>query len=246
MIKIITILTKFVVAFLVAILFSACKYDIDLGNDIEGNENITTETRTITEDFKSIEVSTGIEVTIEQSNTKSVTVITDSNLQEIINTTVENGVLVIHPSESYDASQAPKIIIKMPVIEALEASSGSEIRSTNTLKGTNISIVTSSAAEVNVNIEFENITLDASSGSSITANGKAIKLETSASSGSEISAKDLFANEVIANASSGAEIIVRPILSLNAEASSGADINYNTHPKTIQKKISSGGSIDKE
>ena len=246
MLKIIHILTKFVVAFIISILFSSCKHNLNFGNDVEGNGNITTETRTISEDFKSIAVSTAIQVTIEQSNTKSILVVADSNLQEIINTTVENGILVIHPKESFDASQTPKIIIKMPIIEALEAASGSEIRSINTLKGGDLSIATSCAAAVNVNIEFENIIIDASSRSTITANGKAIKLTTSASSGSKIIAKNLFVNQVTADASSGAEIIVHPILSLNAEASSGAQIKYHRNPKTIRRKTSSGGSIDKK
>jgi hypothetical protein len=56
----------------------------------------------------------------------------------------------------------------------------------------------------------------------------------------------LLTNEVIADASSGASIEIHPVLDLRAEASSGASIEYNIAPKTLQKKTSSGGSIDKD
>lgn len=243
MIKIITLLTKFVVAVLIAILFSSCKYDIDLLGT-NGNGDITTETRIVSEDFKSIDVSAGIEVVVEQASEKFVSVQADSNLQKMIDVKVENGVLVIKPNENYDSTQSPIVTVKMPIIENLEASSASEIKSKNVLKGNQINIGSSSGSEIKVELEFENISLDASSGSTISANGKALKVKTDASSGSEINAEDLLANEVIASVSSGAETSVHPIVGLNAEASSGGEIHYNTNPKSIRKDISSGGSID--
>ena len=99
---------------------------------------------------------------------------------------------------------------------------------------------------INLKIESDNIYCDTSSGSEITISGKALKLDTSSSSGSSIHAEDLQANEVIADASSGSSINVHPIVSLNAEASSGASVSYNIEPKSIQKKSSSGGSIDRQ
>lgn len=243
MIKVITILTKIIIVSMIALLFSSCKYDINL-NNIKGNGDITSQKRNIESDFKSIDVSYGIEVVLEQSNNKSVMVEADSNLQNHIITKVENGVLVIKSDQSYNSTKTPKVTVQMPIIEDLQASSGSSIKSTNTIKGENINLSTSSAAEMDINLEADNISLDSSSGSSIKANGKALKLETTASSGSEITADDLLANEVNADVSSGATTSVHPIVSLIAEASSGGEINYNTTPKSIQKNISSGGSID--
>jgi hypothetical protein len=73
-----------------------------------------------------------------------------------------------------------------------------------------------------------------------------LKMKANASSGSEIDAKNLLANEVNAEASSGATISVHPIVSLDAEASSGGSINYNKVPKSIRKETNSGGSIHQE
>ncbi|NDP28259.1 MAG: DUF2807 domain-containing protein [Flavobacterium sp.] len=243
MLKIIAIITQFIVAALMALLFSSCGNSLNLGMGIKGSGNITTETRTVNQDFKSIEVSTGIKVVLEQSDNKSITVEIDDNLQEHIITKIENGVLKIESNENYSATDTPIVNVKMPVINGLSASSGSEISSSKTLISTNINAKSSSGSTIDVDVEADAISLDSSSGSTIEASGKALKLETSSSSGSTIDAKDLMANEVISKASSGSSTSIYPIVKLDAKAASGSSIGYHKIPKTISKEESSGGSI---
>lgn len=250
MIKLIAIITKFIVVTLMALLFSSCKYSVDLdgfGKSITGSGHITTENRMVHGDFKSVEVSNAIDLVIEQSDKTEIIVEADDNLQKEITTKVENGVLIVACDyNSFINVKSRKVTVKMPIIEGLQASSASSIKSMNTLKGENINVRASSAADINLSIESDIISCKASSGSSISINGKALKLETKSSSGSDINAKDLLVNDVIAKASSGGSINVHPIVSLNAKASSGGNINYNIIPKSIQKSTSSGGSIEQD
>ena len=246
MIKLITLITKFVVVALTVLLFASCNYSIDL-KSIKGSGHVTTEKRTVNGDFKSVEVSNAIDLVIEQSDKTEIIVEADDNLQKGITTKVENGVLIVSSKyHNFLNVKSRKVTVKMPIIDGLQASSGSSIKSIGTIRGENISLDASSAAEINLDIESDFISSETSSGSSISIHGKALKLETTASSGSEIDAKDLLANEVISNASSGGEITVHPLVSLDAEASSGGDIKYNTAPKSIQKRSSSGGSVSQE
>jgi Putative auto-transporter adhesin, head GIN domain len=246
MIKVIIMLTKFIIATTIALLLNSCNIKADFGTGEKGNGKLTTEVRNIKEDFSSVDVGAGIEVVLEQSKDKFVSVEAESNLQKLIDTKVENGVLIIEPNESINATKTIKVTIRMPKIEGLEASIGSAIKGIGAFKGDSISIDASSAAAVNVNLKYDNITLDASSGSSINAKGIALKLESSASSGSEIDANELLVNEVDADVSSGGNIQVHPIVKLNGNASSGGNITYNIEPKSITKDESSGGNVGKE
>ena len=246
MVKFITLLTKIILVTLFAVLFASCN-NISHMNSISGSGNVTTETRNVTATFKNIKVSNAIDLVIEQADITEIVVETDDNLQDIITTKVENGVLIIKSnSSSFRNATSKKVTVKMPIIEDLDASSAATISCKNIIKGENISLSTSSAANINLKIESDNIYCDSSSGSEIIISGKALKLDTSSSSGSSIHAEDLMANEVIADASSGSSINLHPIVSLNAEASSGASVSYNIEPKTIQKRSSSGGSVDRE
>jgi len=241
MIKIIIHITKLIVVTLTALLFASCNLNM---NTIEGSGNVTTEKRIVQGDFKNIRVSNAIDLVIEQSDSTSITVEADDNLQKEIETTVENGTLVIRCKfNSFRNISQKKVTVKMPVINKIEASSAASVASKNIIQGQDIELETSSAATMDVNVESDNISCITSSGSSITIEGKALKTIARASSGSSVNAGKLLANEIEADASSGGDLVVHPIVSLKAGASSGGSINYNNAPKTIEKTASSGGSI---
>jgi hypothetical protein len=216
-------------------------------NGIHGSGNVTTENRNVSGDFKSIKAENGLDIVLEQSGETSVTVIADDNVQQHIKTTVENGVLKITSDvHSFFDVHSKKIVIKMPNIESIDVSSGSSFTSKNTIKGTDIELKTSSGASMEIAIEAEKASCESSSGSSMTLQGKAIDLETASSSGSNIDAEKLMSNTITASASSGSTIDVFPLVSLNADASSGGNINYHNVPKNINKQSSSAGTINKD
>lgn len=245
MLKIITIITKFVVVTIIALLFGACNFG-DL-NSIKGSGNVTTEQRKVSGDFTNVEVSDDLEVEIQQSDKLEITVIADDNIQKEIVTKIEDGVLTISSNYgNYSDMASKKVIVKMPIIEGLQASSSSRITNKLPLKGNSITVSSSSAANINVTLEYENIQLSSSSGSNQEIKGKALSVEVKASSGSEINANELLANEIVAKSSSGSSINISPIVSLQAKASSGSSITYHKIPKSIQKEEHSGGNISQE
>jgi hypothetical protein len=246
MIKVITLITKFIVITLIALFFGSCNQLGEL-RSITGSGHVTTEKRNVTGDFKNVEVSNAIDLVIEQSDKTEIIVEADDNLQKEITTKVENGVLIISCKiGNYINVSSKKVTVKMPIIEGLEASSASTISSKNTLKGNSLSLTSSSAGTISAAVEYETIQLTSSSASNQNINGKAIHLETASSSGSVLNAGELLANEVVAKASSGSSITVSPIVNLKADASSGGSITYKKSPKSIEKEEHSGGSVHQE
>ncbi|RUT68977.1 DUF2807 domain-containing protein [Flavobacterium cupreum] len=241
MIKIIIHITKFVVATVTALLFASCNFN---GNSIEGSGHVTTEKRIVHGDFQNVKVSNAIDLVIEQADATEIIVEADDNLQKEITTTVENGTLVIRCKYgSFRNISSKRVIVKMPVINKIDASSSASVQSRNVLQGQDIDLETSSSATMNVIVESDNISCSSSSGSSIRIEGKALKIITNASSGASVNAGKLLANEVEASASSSGSLEVHPILSLKADASSAGSILYNSAPKTIEKTVNSGGSV---
>jgi len=239
MIRIITLVTKLIAATLLASLFSSCKFSADFdgfGKSVKGSGNVTTEIRTISQPFTCIEASNGLDIVVEQSNEIMVEVIADDNLQKEISTKVENGVLKITCTySSFNNVKEHKVHVKMPKIDSLKAATGANIKALNTLKGNAINVELSTAAEMDLELSYETIKSTCSSGSSLTVSGKALRFDGNASSGSDVDGENLLANEIMATASSGGEMTVHPILSLVAEASSGADISYTAVPKSLKK-----------
>ncbi len=239
MIKLIITLTTFAIT----ILFSSCKSNIDFDNAIDGNGNVKTEVRTITQPFTKIAVSRGITVLLEQDANVFVEVETDENLLKHITTIVENGTLIVTSDENIDDSAARIVRVKMPVIESLETTSGSSLTSKNILRGTNLSVKSSSGSDINTTLEYEKVHAESTSGSDLTLAGKALKFDSASSSGSQINAAKLLANEVHAQATSGSSTDAHALVKINGKASSGASIDFEGKPKIIKKEESSGGSV---
>lgn len=243
MLKVITFIAKYIVITLMALLFGSCAKFGDI-NTISGSGNVTVEHRPVTADFKNIEISNALELVIEQSDKPVIIVEADDNLQKEITTSISNGVLTInYKSGNHVNVTKNKITVKMPVIEGIEASSAAVVTSNGILMGNNLILVTSSAASVNADLEYEKVQLTGSSASNQKIKGKALQVEATTSSASVIDSKDLLANDVKASASSGGSIHVHPLINFSGEASSGGSIAYSGTPKSIQKEENSGGSV---
>ena len=243
MTKFILYLTKIVVLLITVLLLASCKTNWDIGDGRKGSGTITTQTRPATQTFSKIKVQQGIVLDVTQTDTQSIVVSTDDNIQDLIQTRIDGDVLTISAKESYNTTTSPKVNVSLKTISALTASSGSEIKSKGMLSSTNLDVKSSSGSTIDIDVEADNLSLESSSGSTINADGKALKLETSSSSGSTIDAKKLLANDVFSQASSGSNTNVSPIVSLDGKASSGASVGYHKTPKTIKVEESSGGNI---
>ena len=243
MVKIITLVAKLIIITLTALLFGSCNLVSNI-NSITGSGTTTTEKRIVTGEFKSIEVSNAIDLVIEQADKVEIIVEADDNLQKEITTKVENGKLIIGCKySSFINIASKKVIVRIPVIEGVDASSAATVTSNNTIKSSVFKIDASSAASLDLTVEAEKVICDSGSGSSIDLKGKAISLQANSSSGSTINAGEMFTNDIKSEASSGSIQSLHPIVSLEAKASSGANISYNITPKTIKITENSGGSI---
>ncbi|NHM06316.1 DUF2807 domain-containing protein [Flavobacterium sp. CYK-4] len=225
-----------------SLFFAACQF-----NGVEGSGKVVSEKRPVTADFKSVKVGNGLDVILEQSANPSITVNADDNLLQHIKTTIENGVLVISSDvNSYVNVASKEIIVKMPMVESIKVMEGSSFKSQNIIKANHLELKTKTGATTKISIECEKATVEATEAGSITIEGKAINLETAATTGSTIDAEKLLSNDIIASASTAGNITVNPLVSLSADATTGGSIHYINVPKNLNKKSTTGGSINKQ
>jgi hypothetical protein len=197
--------------------------------------------------FNAIKVSAGIDVYLEPGTQEKVEVVGDQREMEEIITETQNGTLHIYRKGkfgfNFNFHNHCAVYVTATALNGVDASSGSEIKSSGTFKGSECKISASSGSEISLNLEYDKLMADSSSGSEINLKGKTGKLSVSVSSGSEIKAYELTARVVQADASSGGEACVSAVSELHANASSGGDINYKGNPQVVDVDKSSGGSV---
>ncbi len=220
----------------------SCQMVSNIGTGIQGDGNVQSQERTVS-GFNKIEVSNGIDLFLTQGDAESLTVQADENLLEIINTEVVGGTLRIYTEKSIRSAASRKVKVTFKNIDALTASSGSDVLSNSILELEDLKVRASSGADVDLELNAQNIFASSSSGSDIYLSGSAQSIEADASSGSSVKASKLSAENGTADASSGADVSINVSGKLSANASSGGDVTYYGNPQSVDKNKSSGGRV---
>ncbi|CAM3377397.1 head GIN domain-containing protein [Aequorivita lipolytica] len=236
-------LVNFIIAIGALLVVSACNLNINMGEN--GNGKVVTEERTVTEDFNEVRGSAGLDVYLTQGAENKIVVEADENLLEYIETNIEEGKLHVTTSENIGRSKAKKVYVTFKAINSVEASSGADVVVNSVLKSQNISLKSSSGANLKVEVFTQELIAKTSSGADLEVSGKASSLNADASSGSELDAKELLVINCNAEASSGAEVTVNVKEKLETNVSSGGDINYYGNPVSVNSNKSHSGSVDK-
>ena len=232
---------KILTLLLITTLFRSCA--LDMLNRVNGNRNVVTEDRSTKEDFTKIKVSTGLELYISKGSKNKIIVEADENLQDLIITEVKDGVLKIYSEKNIWRSKARKIYVTIESLEAIAATSGSEVYTNKTLKVNDLNISATSGANINIAVDANTVETNATSGSDIEISGVSNNHISKATSGASIDAYQLISKTVTAKVTSGADINVYASESIFAKATSGGDIDFKGSPKKVDKKTSSGGSV---
>ena len=234
---------KIIVALVLATSLSSCQFDFHTG--INGNGNVVTEERPVSNDFTEVKGSTGLDVYLTEGTENKIVVEADENLMKLIETNISNGKLTIRSSKNIGRSKAKKIHITYVRLDKIEASSGSDVIGSSVIKSQTLSLDCSSGADIEVEVFTNELYAETSSGADIEVSGKTNIFHANASSGSDLDARKLQSITCNAKASSGADITITVNENLDAKASSGGNIRYYGNPDLADEKQGRSGSIQK-
>ncbi len=238
---------KLIKTFLLLVLvttITSCQFDVILGQE-NGNGNVTTEERSVNQEFDKVRGSSGIDVFLTEGSENKIVVEADENLHEFIETNISNGKLTIRSSKNIGRARAKKVYVTFTSLSSIEASSGADVIGKSVIKNETINLDSSSGADLEVEVFAKELYAETSSGADIDVSGKTSNIYANASSGSEINAKNLLTVTCNAKASSGADIVVNVKEKIDAKASSGGDVRYYGDPKLVSKKGGRSGSVKK-
>jgi len=238
-----TTLIKFIVATVLSLTLFSCNFDMNFNSGVRGNGEVVTEDRTINAPFSAIKATEGLDVYLTQGDNESISVEADGNLQELILTEVEDGVLKIHTKENIGRATSKKVHVSFRDISSITSTSGSDVYSTNTINSERLDLKSTSGSDMKLDVNTSVLNCKSTSGSDLRLSGKTTRLIAEATSGSDIKAGDLMAESSQVKATSGADITVNTSKELTARATSGGDVKYYGNPEKVDKSDSSSGSV---
>lgn len=195
--------------------------------------------------FDGIRVAQAIDVYLRPGNDEKVEVEVEGiDLREVI-TRISGSTLKIYLDEGRHRNHKVKVYVTFVSLNEIIASSASGVFSEGTLKGKELEVSVSSAADIELTIDYETIEASASSSGDIELEGRTNKLSVQVSSAGGVDTYDLDADIVSVRASSAGDAKVKANKVIDARASSGASIRYRGNPSKSQTDSSSGGSVRK-
>ena len=202
-------------------------------------------------DFNTLDVATGVEVTLRQGNPKADINVKKGDIEDLI-VEVKGSELRIKFKNKRgwswsNASRHATIDLYCGNLKSIETSSGASVESDFTINTKHFAADASSGSKISVSVESNSFTADISSGASVEVDGVTDALEVDASSGASFKGIRMKAKEVNADVSSGANIKVWSTDKFVGDASSGGSIKFKGNPKhtNIDSGKWSGGSIVK-
>lgn len=197
--------------------------------------------------FTNIDISAGFDLTFEQGPAGPVSVENTKGDFSDIEVEVKGDTLVLKRKKSNWGWNKRRlqygITVSAPVISGVEASSGADVMGRG-MSGEFISIDVSSGADVTVTgVDGGTVSIETSSGSDASVSGTCNMVRADSSSGSDIEARDLICLNGDAEASSGSDISIHVTGRLQADVSSGADVDVYGSPTDVTTDKSSGGSV---
>lgn len=201
-------------------------------------------------EFNRIEISAGINAIVEIGQNFSVRAETDNtkildDLRIVVRSRKLTADFNLGFFESiFGKNRDVTVYITLPDLTEVEGSAGADVMVSGSFGTELFAAATSGASLLIDGITSERVDLDASSGGSLRVSGDCATLCVDASSGASINAAKLTCEFVKAEASSGASAVVFARTSIDADASSGGDIDVEGSPTRIEVDKSSGGDID--
>ena len=189
-----------------------------------GSGSLQTQEVNIT-DFTTIDASYGFKVNIIQSNSYKVTITTDSNILDLVQTSKSDNTLHISLKPGYSIQTfLLKAEISMPNIQALHFSGGTN--------GTAENIASSNDLQIEL-----------SGGSICRMSGTANNLSVTASGGSNFDLNELVVHNAQIELSGGSQGTINLNGTLNADLSGGSRLFYRGSPILENINTSGGSSI---
>ncbi len=209
------------------------------------------EKRTVSS-FHGIEVGTGIELSLTQSNTEDVAVsAAKTEHRDRIITKVENGILKIHYDSKMGSvnkikeSKNLKAYVSFKTLDVLNANTGADVEIVGALKSNILSIKANTGALIDGEVDVTTLKVSQNTGSKINLSGRADKLTVDGDTGSKFKGEEMATSNCNVTVSTGAIVSVKAEKELQVKANTGGVVRYKGNASIKEIKTNTGGTVSK-
>ncbi|MFO7977601.1 MAG: head GIN domain-containing protein [Bacteroidales bacterium] len=214
-----------------------------MAQKVTGSRNPVAETRQLT-GFDGVKAGGAFNIFLTQGSEYHVEVIADDNLIDLIETTVEGGVLEIsmRPRVNLRRYKSLEVHITAPSFSALHASGACDMIATNTLRGDELVIRASGASDIEMDLKVAYLDITCSGASDAILSGQIQTAEARFSGASDLKAKNLECSTLHLKMSGSSDAHVSVTDEVSGSLSGSSDLTVIGRP-VIDVRTSGSASV---
>lgn len=207
-----------------------------------GNGTATEETRNVGA-FNKLSIDGNYEIVLQEGTNPLITVQTDENLHQYVETRLDGNILVISDVENIEPTETTKLIITYQKIEEIKLGGAAKVSNRGVLKANDFDIKIDNAAVINLALQAEDLDLKIGGAGVVTLSGEVNKQKVTLSGAGNLDAYELKSKNCNIELSGIGNAQVFVSNDLDAEISGVGRISFKGDPKNINREVSGLGEI---
>lgn len=200
------------------------------------------QTRTVGE-FSGIKAGDSFNIVVSQSESTTVKVDAPEAVLSQIKTEVKDGILNISSEGNIKSDTPITITIGIKSLTSLDISGAADVKSSNELTCDKITIESSGAGDIHLNLKATEIKTKISGAGDVTLKGNTQMLDAIVSGAGDLKASMLEADKAKIKVSGAGDAKIYAKQTLDAEVSGAGDVIYKGNPTDRNVNISGAGSV---
>ncbi len=227
-------------AFVITVSLSSCSL---FTSAVEGDSNVTKKVRNVGS-FSGVELE-GIGNIILTQGSQSVEIETDSNLQDLIKTKIEDGNLVIYQDENIEPSKL-EIYVSTPTISEIELNGSGSIICQSDLKGDELDIELDGSGDIRLaGVKYDELELELDGSGDVNIAGSLDYAKIELDGSGDIYMSECEIDEAKVELDGSGNISLKVMETIHAEINGSGDIKYTGNPSEVRAKSNGSGNIIK-
>lgn len=210
----------------------------------EGNGTITEETRNVGA-FFNLDIDGEYDIVLQEGSTPLVTVRTDENLHQYVETKLDGKTLKISSVENVAPSEGTRLIITYQSIEDILLGGAAKVQNRGVLNSDKLNLRVNGAGVIDLSIQSREFNLKVPGAGSVILRGKADKQKLELGGAGNLAAFELESKECEIDLSGIGSAQVFVTDNLQAEISGVGNIRFKGDPRNISREVSGLGNIER-
>ena len=209
----------------------------------DGSGQVETYNRNLS-DFNKVIIKGSGTLKVKQSNNFKVQITVDDNLIELIESKINNGILVIQPKKEICPSKYV-IMIEIPEVEALGVKGSGEIISIGKIKSEELKIRIDGSGDINMDLDVKDLSLKINGSGDMDVRGQAGDVQANINGSGDINMFDCICDNFNIEVNGSGDALIHSKGAINVLIRGSGDVTYKGSPEELDVEIYGSGELKK-